>query len=40
MLKFRMLAVLFDKNSDLFDAVDGDLTLDGLAILAERAASK
>jgi type III pantothenate kinase len=31
------LAVLFDKHSDIFDAVDADLTLDGLALLAERA---
>jgi type III pantothenate kinase len=34
------LAVLFDEASELFDAVDSDLTLDGLAILAERAALK
>jgi type III pantothenate kinase len=34
------LAVLFDEATDLFDAVDADLTLDGLAILAERAASR
>ncbi len=32
------LAVLFDEATDIFDAVDSDLTLDGLAILAERAA--
>jgi type III pantothenate kinase len=32
--------VLFDEASELFDAVDSDLTLDGLAILAERAALK
>jgi type III pantothenate kinase len=32
------LAVLFDRHTDIFDAVDADLTLDGLAILAERAA--
>jgi len=31
------LAVLFDRHTDIFDAVDADLTLDGLAILAERA---
>lgn len=30
------LAVLFDKHTDIFDAVDTDLTLEGLAILAER----
>lgn len=33
------LALLFDEHTDLFDAVDSDLTLDGLAILAERASS-
>ena len=31
------LAVLFDKHTDIFDYVDPDLTLEGLAILAERA---
>jgi type III pantothenate kinase len=31
------LAVLFDEATDIFDAVDPDLTLEGLAILAERA---
>ncbi|MBC2650821.1 type III pantothenate kinase [Novosphingobium flavum] len=31
------LAVLFDKHTTIFDAVDPDLTLDGLALLAERA---
>ncbi|MEW9853978.1 type III pantothenate kinase [Novosphingobium sp. M1R2S20] len=31
------LAVLFDEAADIFDAVDPDLTLEGLAILAERA---
>jgi type III pantothenate kinase len=31
------LAVLFDEATDIFDAVDADLTLDGLALLAERA---
>ncbi len=31
------LALLFDQHTDLFDVVDSDLTLDGLAILAERA---
>ncbi|HQS97083.1 MAG: pantothenate kinase [Novosphingobium sp. 17-62-19] len=30
------LAVLFDEHTDIFDHVDTDLTLDGLAILAER----
>jgi len=34
------LAILFDEATDIFDAVDADLTLDGLAILAERAAAK
>ncbi|MXP09450.1 type III pantothenate kinase [Pseudoblastomonas halimionae] len=33
------LAVLFDEATDLFDAVDTILTLDGLAILAEKARS-
>jgi type III pantothenate kinase len=31
------LAILFDQHTDIFDAVDADLTLEGLAILAERA---
>ena len=31
------LAILFDQRSDIFDVVDAELTLDGLAILAERA---
>ncbi|QZP06998.1 type III pantothenate kinase [Caenibius sp. WL] len=31
------LAILFDQRTDIFDAVDAELTLDGLAILAERA---
>ncbi len=31
------LAVLFDEHTGLFDAVDADLTLEGLALLAERA---
>jgi type III pantothenate kinase len=34
------LAVLFDEATDIFDAVDADLTLEGLAILAERAATQ
>ena len=33
------LALLFDEHTEMFDAVDSDLTLDGLAILAERSAS-
>jgi type III pantothenate kinase len=32
------LAVLFDEATDLFNAVDADLTLEGLALLAKRAA--
>lgn len=32
------LAVLFDEAGSIFDIVDADLTLEGLAILAERAA--
>lgn len=31
------LAILFDQHTQIFDAVDPDLTLEGLAILAERA---
>lgn len=31
------LAILFHEQTDLFDHVDSDLTLDGLAMLAERA---
>ncbi|WP_226636745.1 type III pantothenate kinase [Novosphingobium profundi] len=34
------LAVLFDKATDIFDAVEANLTLEGLAILAERASTK
>lgn len=33
------LAILFDNHTDLFDHVDSDLTLDGLAILAGRASA-
>jgi len=33
------LAILFDQHTTIFDAVDADLTLEGLAILAERAAA-
>ncbi len=33
------LAILFDEQTTIFDAVDTDLTLDGLAILAERASA-
>lgn len=31
------LAILFDKHTEIFDAVDPDLTLEGMAILAEKA---
>jgi type III pantothenate kinase len=31
------LAILFDEHTDIFQGVDTDLTLEGLAILAERA---
>ncbi len=31
------LAVLFDEHTEIFDHVDPDLTIEGLAILAERA---
>ena len=31
------LAILFDEHTDIFDAVDPDLTLEGMAILAEKA---
>ena len=31
------LALLFDQHSEIFDHVDPDLTLEGLAILAQRA---
>lgn len=31
------LAVLFDEATEIFDAVDADLTLDGLALMVERA---
>lgn len=34
------LAILFGEAAGLFDAVDADLTLDGLALLAERASAK
>lgn len=34
------LAVLFNRHTDIFDVVDADLTLEGLAILAERAAQQ
>ena len=31
------LAILFDHHTEIFDAVDAELTLEGLALLAERA---
>lgn len=31
------LAILFDEHTGMFDAVDDDLTLEGLALLAEKA---
>ena len=34
------LALLFDKHTEIFDSVDTDLTLTGLAILADRAAAR
>jgi type III pantothenate kinase len=34
------LAVLFDERTNIFDAVEPDLTLHGLALLAERAAAR
>jgi type III pantothenate kinase len=34
------LAILFHEHTRIFDAVDADLTLNGLAILAERASAK
>ncbi len=33
------LSILFDQHTGIFDAVDADLTLEGLAILAERVAA-
>lgn len=33
------LAILFDEHTEIFDAVDSDLTLEGLAILAGHAAN-
>ena len=34
------LALLFDRHTAIFDAVDADLTLEGLAILAEQAGAR
>lgn len=34
------LALLFDKHTEIFDSVDTDLTLTGLALLADRASAK
>ncbi|WP_427966733.1 type III pantothenate kinase [Altererythrobacter sp.] len=33
------LAIMFDEHTDMFDAVDADLTLEGLAILAENVSA-
>ena len=33
------LAILFDEATDIFDEVDTDLTIEGLAILAKQASS-
>ena len=33
------LAILFDKHTDLFDAVEPDLTIRGLSLLYQRVAS-
>ena len=33
------LAALFDKNTEAFDAIEDDLTMHGLAMLAEKATS-
>ena len=34
------LALLFDRHTSIFDAVDADLTLKGLAMLAQRASQR
>ena len=34
------LALLFDQHTEIFDTVDTDLTLTGLALLAERASAR
>ena len=34
------LALLFDEHTEIFDAVDTDLTLHGLAILAGKVAAR
>jgi type III pantothenate kinase len=31
------LATLFDRHTDLFDAIEGDLTIQGLAMLYQRS---
>ena len=36
----RYMAILFDQHTDIFDAVDAELTLEGLAIMAERARAR
>jgi type III pantothenate kinase len=34
------LAILFDKNTDVFDSIEPDLTIQGLALLATKASTK
>jgi len=34
------LAVLFDRHTDAFDAIEPDLTIQGLSLLYEMSASK
>jgi type III pantothenate kinase len=34
------LATLFDKHTDIFDAVEGDLTIQGLSLLYQRSVSR
>jgi type III pantothenate kinase len=34
------LALLFDRHTQIFDTVDVDLTLNGLAILAQKASAQ
>ena len=34
------LATLFDANTDIFDAIEPDLTVNGLGLLYERTRSK
>ena len=37
---FRGLAALFDKHTDLFDAVEPDLTIQGLSLLYDMKTRK